>query len=339
MKILIDIGHPAHVHYFKNFIKIMNTKDHDILLVARKKEVTHDLLRHYNLDFISRGSGRKTLLGKLLYLFFANVKIFNVSLKFKPDVFLSFASPYAAQVSKILNKPHISLTDTEHANLGNFAFMFFTDIILTPKCFKKKLGKKQVYFNSYTELFYLHKKYFKPNKHVLNHLGLNVDEDFAIVRFVSWDASHDVLENGFSVEDKILLVEGLAKRMKVFVSSETEIPSKIMKYKFNISPDLFHDVLSFAKMYVGEGGTTASEAAILGVPSIYLNNLSMGYIQEEIDAGLLFQTTNLNDVFLKIDDIIKIKDKKFYKNKADKFISNKIDPTEFLVNFIERYKT
>jgi len=25
MKILIDIGHPAHVHYFRNFIKMMES--------------------------------------------------------------------------------------------------------------------------------------------------------------------------------------------------------------------------------------------------------------------------------------------------------------------------
>jgi methionyl-tRNA synthetase len=38
-------------------------------------------------------------------------------------------------------------------------------------------------------LFYLHEKYFKPNKDVLNLLNVNENEDFAIVRFVSWELS------------------------------------------------------------------------------------------------------------------------------------------------------
>ncbi len=28
MKILIDIGHPTHLHYFENFIKIMENKNY-----------------------------------------------------------------------------------------------------------------------------------------------------------------------------------------------------------------------------------------------------------------------------------------------------------------------
>ena len=49
MKIVIDIGHPGHVHYFKNFIKIMENKNHQFLLFTRDKEVTHNLLNNYKI--------------------------------------------------------------------------------------------------------------------------------------------------------------------------------------------------------------------------------------------------------------------------------------------------
>lgn len=32
MKILIDINHPAHVHYFRNFIKLMVDKKREFLI-------------------------------------------------------------------------------------------------------------------------------------------------------------------------------------------------------------------------------------------------------------------------------------------------------------------
>ena len=56
MRIFIDIGHPAHVHYFKNFIQIMNKNNHKILIVARNKEITHELLNFYEINclFISK---------------------------------------------------------------------------------------------------------------------------------------------------------------------------------------------------------------------------------------------------------------------------------------------
>ena len=337
MRILIDIGHPAHVHYFKNFIKIMENKKHKLLVIAREKEVTHKLLKNYNIKFVNRGKGGWTIIGKFFYLIYANFKIFYYSIKFKPQIFLSFASPYVAQVSKLVMKPHIGITDTEHASLGNFAFMPFTDVILTPSCFKKELGKKHFRFDSYTELFYLHEKFFKPNIDVLKKINIKRGENFAIVRFVSWDASHDLLENGLSKDDKISLIDYLSKKMKVFVSSESSLPKQLEKYKLNIEPEYFHDLLSFSSIYVGEGGTTASEAAIMGVPSVYINNLSMGYIDDEINAGLLFQTTNNNEIFKKIDEILNKNDKKYFKELSKKLITNKIEPTSFLVSYVENY--
>ena len=112
MRILIDIGHPALVHYFKNFIKIMSLKNHFFKIIARDKEVTHKLLNSYNIDFIDRGVGGKYSFYKFFYMIKANLLIYKQAIKFNPDLFLSFASPYAGQVSKIKRKPHISFTDT-----------------------------------------------------------------------------------------------------------------------------------------------------------------------------------------------------------------------------------
>ena len=44
MKILIDTGHPVHVHYFRNFIKIMEKKGHEFIVIFRNKEIEHYLL-------------------------------------------------------------------------------------------------------------------------------------------------------------------------------------------------------------------------------------------------------------------------------------------------------
>jgi len=51
MKILIDINHPAHVHYFKNIIKIMEKKGHEFLIISRNKEIEHYLLKKYEGPF------------------------------------------------------------------------------------------------------------------------------------------------------------------------------------------------------------------------------------------------------------------------------------------------
>lgn len=337
MRILIDIGHPAHVHYFKNLMRIMEKSGHKFLIIARDKEITFELLKRYNIPFKSRGPGGKSLISKVLYIPKADLTIYREAKKFKPDILLSFASTYAAHASKLLGKPHIALDDTEHAKFELFMYPPFTATILNPSCFSKDLGKKQILFDSYTELLYLHPNYFTPNPEVLKLLKVKEGEEFAIVRFVSWDASHDIEEKGLSNNDKVELVESLSKKMKVFVSSEGEMPGEIKKYQFKVPSEFMHDALFYARLYVGEGGTTASEAAIIGTPAVYINNLSMGYIEEEKKAGLLFQSTQKEEISRNIDFILNNHSKKEFKNIGKQFIQAKIDPTAFLVWFIENY--
>ena len=66
MKILIDIGHPAHVHYFKNFIKIMQKKGNIITVSARDRECVSDLLVFEEIPFFRRGKGFNGIFGKFL---------------------------------------------------------------------------------------------------------------------------------------------------------------------------------------------------------------------------------------------------------------------------------
>lgn len=92
MRILIDTGHPATVHYFRNFIKIMLAKGHKFCISARDKEVTHQLLDHYKIPYYSRGKGKNSLIGKFSYIPEADFNVYKRARNFKPDLFLSFGS-------------------------------------------------------------------------------------------------------------------------------------------------------------------------------------------------------------------------------------------------------
>ena len=72
------------------------------------------------------------------------------------QIYISFASPYAAQIAFYFNKPHIAFTDTENAKLGIAAFLPFTNAVVTPKAFKSTLGKNHIKFDGYMENTYLH---------------------------------------------------------------------------------------------------------------------------------------------------------------------------------------
>lgn len=339
MKILIDLGHPAHFHYFKNFCRIMTQKGHEFRFVARDKEVLHSLLQNSDIDYVSRGKGKKSLAGKLLNIFYSDYVIYKVARKFKPDMFLSFASTYAAHISRLMRKPHIALDDTEHAKLELFMYPPFTDVILNPTCFEKKFSSKQRFFDSYMELFYLHPNYFTPDKTVLRKYGVDPSEKFFILRFVSWNASHDVGQKGITYETKISLVERLQKYGRVFISSEAPLSAQLAEYQIKIRPEDLHHFLAFASLYIGEGSTTASECAVLGTPNIYVNSLIVGYCKEQQEKySICEHFKDETGIVERAEEILKndILSEKFREGR-NKMLREKIDGTAFLVWFIENY--
>jgi len=339
MRILIDIGHPAHVHYFRNFITHMITNGHSIKVTARDKEMTFELLNRYGIEFNSRGKGSKIFIMKILYMPIAYYRIYKVARKFKPDLFLSYSSPYAALVSKLFRRPNITLDDTEHSKYELLFYRYFSDAFLNPNSYYKFLGNKQIKFDSVMHLSYLHQKYYTPNIDVLKWMNIGVDEPYAIVRFVAWNANHDLGIVGLSRENKILLIDRLINAgIKVFISSETELPLELKKYQIPFPAERLHDALFFAKVYIGEGATTASESAILGTPAIYVNPLLMGYIEDEIKAGLVYHATDINEILRILSIILKNNDsdERYYFLK-EKFIATKIDLTSFLIWFIENW--
>lgn len=338
MHILIDIGHPAHVHYFRNFISLMRKKGHQFVVTARDKEVTFELLNAYNIPFTSRGKGGRGLIGKSIYLFKANILIYKVSKKSKIDLYLSFGSPYAAQVSKLFRKPHIALDDTEHAILEHLMYVPFTNTILTPHSFFKNFGKKQIKFNGFMELCSLHPNYFTPDENIFNEININRSEKFIIVRFVSWEASHDRGKLGLDLNFKIKLVNTLQKYAKVFISTEGGLSKELEKYRLSIAPEKIHSLLSFASLYIGEGATTASECAVLGTPAIYVNPLNAGTLQEQEKLGLIFSFRDSTGVLAKAIELLSSpKLKTELQKRRHQMLSKNIDLTALLVWFIENY--
>lgn len=343
MRILIDLGHPAHIHYFRNFMMIMRAKGHEFAFVARDKEVLQTLLKHYNIPFTSRGKGKKSLIGKLFYILYADYIIYKVAKKFIPDLFLSFGSTYAAHISKVFRKPHIALDDTENANLELLMYSPFSDVILNPSCFWKKFSDKQLFFQSYMELFYLHPNYFSPDKSILNDLNVLGNEKYVIIRFVSWQANHDMGHTGISIRNKIKAVNEFSKYAKVFITSEGPLSEEIEKYRIKISPEKIHHALAFASLLYGESATMASEAAVLGTPAIYIDNSGRGYTnEEELKYNLVFNYTESpadqeNSILKGVELLKQANLKSICIQQRTKLLNDKIDGTSFLVWFIENY--
>lgn len=339
MKILIDIGHPAHVHYFRNFISEMQKKGHSFLITARDKEVTHDLLDKFNLPFINRGKGGNGIMAKLLYMPKAVYLLFSLSRKFKPDIFLSFASPYAAQASFLLRKHHIAITDTEHARIERLFYIPFSNVLITPSSFIGSLGKKQIRIPAFVEFLYLHRKRFRPDPSIRVELGLKPDQKLLLLRFISWSASHDIGQKGIRDLEKIKLVDKFQDLGYVIkISAEGTLLPELESFRLKTASHRIHDVLAEADVFIGESGTMATEACLLGTPAFLVNSLDAGVFREEVQRGLLWHFKSGENVSEKIVDNLKESEFKFkHKLAVEKLHAEKIDFTDFLVWFFEHY--
>ncbi len=343
MKILIDINHPAHVHLFKHFAREMQKKGHTLLFTARAKEFAIPLLEAYGFPFVSFGPHYKGLQAKLLGLLKFDALMLRTAREFKPDLFLSLGSIYAAHAAFILRKPHLALDDTENARSHHLLYKPFSTHLLNPTCFKLDFGKKQLRYPGYHELAYLHPHWFQADRRILEELGVGEAEPFAIVRFVSWNASHDVGHKGISLENKIKAVKRFSQLARVFITSEKELPAELQPFQIKIPPHRIHHALYYCRLLFGESATMASECAVLGTPSIYLDNEGRGYTdEEEHEYGLVYNfSEGIADQERAIAKGIEILQqpvgKEIYQSRRRRLLAEKIDVTSFLVWLVENY--
>jgi hypothetical protein len=286
--ILFAIQHPAHVHLFQNSIRILSQNGYDVHVFARKKEINTDLLDLLEIDYeLLAGE-----INKSWQMPFVQFKyewgIIRKTRQLNPDVLVAVGEPAITHAAKLTDATSLVFTDTEHATLQNILAFPFADYIHTPECYQEDIGPKQRRYPGYHELAYLHPDRFEPDPSILDEVGLDRTEQFVVLRLVSWDAMHDVGQNGF--EDIVDAVDAIEETgARVLITSEADLPPAIVDRQVSIPPHRIHDLLAFADLYIGESATMTAESAVLGTPAVYISSIRIGYTDElEKKYGLVF---------------------------------------------------
>ena len=327
------------MHYFKHVIQGLNRSGCQVIVVAREKEVTFELLKAYNIPFFSKGKGKSNLFGKFFYLFYGTLRIISIAKKNKIDLFLSFASPYNALASVFYRKPNITLDDTEHNIFNHQLYVPLSDVILTPESFKKDFGDKHIRFKGTMDSAYLNPTYFE-HKDVQFANTSHHDKKIIILRFVSWNATHDINQKGFSVGQIRKLIEKLREMAYIFISSEKPLPEDLHKYNLKIAPEEMHHYLAKADLLIGESGSMATEAAYLGTHSIVLNPAAYDFgVFDWFSKYKVFYIANdYEDVISTATKLLSRDDLKTEaKAEVDKIRNDSISLTDLIIWFIKNY--
>ena len=342
MKILIEINHPAHLHFFRNAIKVFKRKDFEVLFAVRDKDLCKELAQEMQLKNVIFLRKVENLLEKILSFFFSTLYLFQKSLLFKPDIFLGWNSIYSGIISKILRKPFILFEDNEYSWSQLITRVPFATVVLTNSSFPQKFNKQHIYYNSYEELAYLHPNRFNPKKEIKKKYNIRVDKKLIVLRLIAWNATHDLRHHGLfdDREELVLFIQKLNNLGDLILSIEGYTPILVQNNRImEVEPGDFLDLLYYADLYVGEGGTVAAEAAMLSTPAIYTSTLLRSYIKELSNHyKLIYTSTSKKEVLEKIEDFLyNERVKKRIKINWEKMINDKSDLTKYIVFIVENF--
>ena len=99
--------------------------------------------------------------------------------------------------------------------------------------------------------------------------------------------------------------------------------------------------MAFASLVVGESATMASEAAVLGVPAIFISTTSRGYTDEQEKRYGLVQNFTPHEQQQCLNAAINLVSKplewlrKEYKSRQNQLLMERIDTSAWMVRFIE----
>lgn len=341
MNLLIDIAHPAHIHYYKNLYSILKGKHH-IVFTCKDVPIIKALFDSCKIPYNILGSKGRSISGKMLRLGHYTYALRKMIIKKNIDIAFGVQTIHSVWGKKART---VVFCDDDQAaiNMASRFILPFADTIISPEALKFESHKKAIYYPGFHELAYLHPKRFTPDAGVLSTYGLDRNDAYFILRFNAFTAYHDIHEGGMSLAQKRELIKLLRNYGKIFITTEARLDAEFEQFRLPVAPHELHDLLAFASLLVSDSQTMSSEAAMLGVPSFRCNSFAgrLSCLEEEEKRfGLTFGFLphQFEWMMSRIKSLLDSGNYlKEFLAKRDKMLLEKIDVIAFWAWFIDNY--
>ncbi len=345
MTVLVYLGHPAHFHLFKETIKSLQSKSHQVIILIKSKDVLEKLLIDSKLPYINIAPKLKKA-GKLA-LYFSLLKriivLTKIIIKYKPTKLVGSVAEFAI-LGKVFKIPSYVFFEDDFEAVPKFAKIagpLATYLVCPNCCSAWKWEDKKIGYNSYHELAYLHPNHFTPDESKVNKI-FDLNKRNFILRFAQLTAYHDVGKTGITTEIAQKLIDTLLPYGNIYITSERPLESQFEKYRIQISPLDIHHALYFADMYIGDSQTMTAEAAVLGTPAIRFNDFvgELSYLEElehtfHLTYGI--RASEPESLINKTKELLQINDlKKEWEHRKEKMLTKTIDFAQFMITLIEK---
>lgn len=347
MNILVELGHPAHFHLYKNVISKLNRDGHNTFVLIKTKDILQELLDNAHIPYyniLPKVDTKKTKFTLARNILKRDWKIFWFSIRHHIDLFTG-STPHVTHIGWLLNKPSIVTGEDDAAVIPAFITTvkpFVKEFLSPAVCNNGVLDTKSVKYASYHELAYLYPNHFTPDKQVVEQY-FSTEKPYFIIRFAKLNAHHDKGISGINTEIAHQIINILKPYGDIYITSERELEPQFEQYRIRINPLDMHHVMGFAQLYIGDSQTMAAEAGVLGTPFIRFNDFvgKIGYLNELENVyklGFGIKTNDVEKLYLTIEELLKMKNRSnVFAERRQKMLSEKIDYAKFLTWFIENY--
>ncbi len=319
MRVLFDVTHPVHVHFFQGLAARFQVQGHEVMVTARDKDVTLRLLQELHIPFRSLGRERRGFWGKGRELLARNMRLLACARQFKPDVMVAEVGVSIGPVGAILGVPRVVFDQVDRALLQQLLGWPFASVLCLGLGCRAPQWFKPVRLNGFLAQSYLDPSVFQPDQEALRASGVDPSEPYSVVRLVGRAATHDLGWHPASRERVTSLIRFLEQHGRVLISSEQPLPEDLRKHAPSLSPRRLHDLLACASLCVAEGGTVAVEAALLGTPAVCCGPYRFGYLDVlEQRFQLIRRTPSLDAALSCVHEWVRHPDiKRQWREKAD----------------------
>jgi len=334
MNLLFDLGHPAHVHLFRNFILYLHSKGHEVTVTAREKDITTVLLAHYNIPYTSLSKPKHGYLGMLEELASRDFQVLKLhgTKKFDAAFGTSVSIAHLSALTKVKSFCFSDDDDDVIPLYVNITYPFTTKILNPTGLRCKKWLDKRIFYNSYQKLAYLHPDNFTPNEKVLEKYHLQ-PKKYILIRNSALKAHHD--KNAKGIGTRLWTeIQHLLTNFQI-VQSKEGVGSKI-------EPWDMHHILAYSKMLITDSQSMTVEAAVLGVPNIRYNSFA-GKISclEELEHKYCltygYKPGEEHQLKTKVAELLEQNDlDTAWQKKRTSMLSDKIDFNQWLIDYFER---
>jgi uncharacterized protein len=344
MKYLFYFVHPAKYHAFKHTINSLKNNGHQVDIVICTKDILEELIKTEEWQYVNifpngrRIKGLHIYLSALINLFRTIIRLRKFIGKTKYDLFVT--DDLLTIIGKIKRVPTFFFTDDDISAVPESVILLSTAAyILSP--YITNIGryeKKKIGYYGFKALVHLHPNFFTPDRE-----KVKINSTYFFIRCVSAVSTHDRGRKGIDNDLLRKIVNYLLKYGSVIINSERALPFELEQYRIIFKNSDITHYTAFAKIFISDSTTMCTEAAVLGVPALEINEWYSDFKQyKELSEryGLIsgFNPADKVGIFSKIAELLNNENlMSEYVIKRKRLLEETIDVASFIYWILSEY--